>query len=218
MATTFEMTVTQALVELKTLNDRIEKAIAGATFIIAICPSTEPRSKDDYEKDITASFQKVNDLIIRRDAIKAALITSNATTNVVVGGQEMTVAVAIDRKQHANEMRKLLLKEMSRQTKNAVNNYRTMKANVESNARTMLKNMGVSQSGIISVMDGSADTNNASMTAYKAYIESNPIELIDPLDMTAKMEALEKELADFDAEVDVALSVKNATTVIKGEY
>lgn len=208
--TEFEMTVTQALVELKTLDDRIRKAITEATFIVAICPSNEPKSQEEIETSIKASYQKANDLIARRDAIKDALIISNAQTVLTVGGEEMSVAVAIDRKKSANELRRTLLREMGRQSSYAVNNFRTMTTNIESNARNLLKTMGVKPD--------EATDNDTAMAAYRAYLEANKVVLVDPLDITAVMEKLADKLDTFDRDVDVALSVKNATTIIKGSY
>ena len=52
----------------------------------------------------------------------------------------------------------------------------------------------------------------------QTYIENNTYDLIDPLDITKVMEALDAEINEFNAEVDAALSVSNALTVIEFEY
>lgn len=44
------------------------------------------------------------------------------------------------------------------------------------------------------------------------------MELIDPVNILEKIEALEVEIADFTTEVDSALSVSNALTEITVEY
>lgn len=85
-----------------------------------------------------------------------------------------------------------------------------MTTNIESNARNLLKTMGVKP-------EEAAD-NDTAMAAYRAYLEANKVVLIDPLDITAVMEKLADKLDTFDRDVDVALSVKNATTIIKGSY
>lgn len=54
--------------------------------------------------------------------------------------------------------------------------------------------------------------------ARKSYIEANTMELIDPVNILEKIEALEVEIADFTTEVDSALSVSNALTEITVEY
>lgn len=208
--TEFEMTVTQALVELKTLDDRIQKAIQDGTFIVAILPSSEPRSVDEITTSIKASYQKVTDLIARRDAIKDALIVSNAATYVSINGEKMSVAVAIDRKKSGNALRRLLLREMGSQSTRAVSNYRTMSANIESNGRSLVKSLGVNP--------GEMTDNSAAMSAYKAYLETNKVELVDPLKLTDVMEKLANDLDAFDRDVDVALSVSNAVTLIRGSY
>jgi hypothetical protein len=55
-------------------------------------------------------------------------------------------------------------------------------------------------------------------TLRKTYIENNTYDLIDPLDVAKIMEALDAEINEFNAEVDAALSVSNALTVIEFEY
>lgn len=52
----------------------------------------------------------------------------------------------------------------------------------------------------------------------KTYIENNKYDLIDPLDVASIMEKLENEINEFETEVDAALSVSNALTVIEFEY
>ena len=212
--TEFEMTVTQALVELKTLNDRIKKAIDDGVFILAIVPANEAKKPSEIEESIKASYQKVTDLMARRDAIKDALIQSNSVTTIDVAGKTMTVAVAIDRKQAANELRRMLLRTMIDQSKRASNTYRTMTTNVESNARTLLKSMGVPSGN----PNDATEENEAGMAAYKAYIEANKPVMLDPLKLNELMDKTFDELEAFDRDVDVALSVKNAVTIIKGEY
>ncbi|MPM29868.1 hypothetical protein SDC9_76409 [bioreactor metagenome] len=82
------MTVHKALAELKIIDDRIQKAISGGTFCIANKHSNEKINGvpvDDFKKTMQGSFDKASDLITRRNAIKRAVVNSNATTQVKVG-------------------------------------------------------------------------------------------------------------------------------------
>ncbi|MFS0576896.1 hypothetical protein AB1K83_14750 [Sporosarcina sp. 179-K 3D1 HS] len=101
MTTTRTMSIHRALSELKTLNDRIAKAIREADFIATDRKSAQKfngLSIDEYEKTIQAGFDKAVSLIERRNRIKDAIVQSNAVTEVVVAGETMTVAKAIERK------------------------------------------------------------------------------------------------------------------------
>lgn len=79
-----KMLVTQALNELKLLDDRINKAINDAVLVIAAKRSEKKvnpnLTKEDFEIRAKAGYQSVLDLIERRKKIKAAVVTSNAVT------------------------------------------------------------------------------------------------------------------------------------------
>lgn len=60
------------------------------------------------------------------------------------------------------------------------------------------------------------DTNDSTYTAIRDQVENaNKFELIDPNSLAAAIETLETEIDDFKANVDVELSVANATTNIE---
>ena len=82
-----KMLVTQALDErdllVKKINDKIEKA----SFIDTIKPNEdkvfEKRiKKEDYVKEATAAYQQITDLIERFQTIDAAIVDSNAKTEI----------------------------------------------------------------------------------------------------------------------------------------
>ena len=84
----------------KTLKDRIPKAIQEADFIDTDRKSAQKINGlpiEDYEKTIQAGFDKAVSLIERRNLLKDAIVQSNAITEVVVAGETMTVAKAIER-------------------------------------------------------------------------------------------------------------------------
>ena len=111
MTTTQTMSIHRALSELKTLKDRIPKAIQEADFIATDRKSAQKingLSIEDYEKTIQAGFDKAVSLIERRNQLKDAVVQSNAVTEVVVAGETMTVAKAIERKSSIAYEEKLL--------------------------------------------------------------------------------------------------------------
>ena len=60
--------------------------------------------------------------------------------------------------------------------------------------------------------------SDAMKALRKTYIENNTYDLIDPLNVTKLIEDLSNEVDNFNIEVDAALSVSNAVTVIEIEY
>jgi hypothetical protein len=95
-----KMLVTQALDErdllVKKINDKIEKA----SFIDTIKPNEdkvfEKRvKKEDYVKEATAAYQQITDLIERFQTIDAAIVDSNAKTEISTSYGKFTVAGVI---------------------------------------------------------------------------------------------------------------------------
>ena len=94
-----KMTIHRALAELKTIDSRIEKAISETRFCRSNKHSNEKingKSIDDYIAETKSAYESINDLIRRRNAMKRAVVLSNAITNVTVGDEVMTVAEAIE--------------------------------------------------------------------------------------------------------------------------
>lgn len=201
------MSVTQALVELKTLDARITKKI-GASKYITVYSKQSPESVEDMSKAIQAAYQSVKDLIDRRNAIKNAVVLSNATTPVTVNGVQYTVAEAIDMKSHGMTYSVALLEQMATQMVSAQRNFTQLATSVENKAL----DLGKTAAGV-----ADADAAKAS-DVYANYIENNPVKMVDPLDLVNFTQKLADEVDAFNAGVDVALSIVNASTMITIKY
>jgi hypothetical protein len=46
------------------------------------------------------------------------------------------------------------------------------------------------------------------------YIENNTFDLVDPIGVSGKIQELENEINEFEAEIDAVLSTSNAMTMI----
>lgn len=208
------MTIHKALAELKIIDSRIERSIDDAQFCVANKHSNEKISGmtiKDAENNMIGCYDKASSLITRRNAIKRAVVLSNAQTTVKIGEREYTVTEAIEMKNHGIEYDELLLAELKDQ-------YLDAKA-------MLLKENGQSLSDradkFVVDMYGTKDVKvnpDDVEKARKSFIESNTYDLIDPLDMQKKIEELETRISEFKAEVDAALSVSNAITEITVEY
>lgn len=216
--TTEKMTVHKALAELKTMDDRISKSIRDTTYVLAVKHSAEKingMTVANFKEKMKSGYQKATDLIARRDAMKRAVVLSNATTKVKVGENEYTVAEAIEMKNHGMEFRKALLNSMNTA-------YVKAQAELERNSGETLEKKA--ERYVLDVIaaqpkDSKMTVDSEAMkTLRKTYIENNTYDLIDPMDVAKIMENLDAEINEFNAEVDAALSVSNALTVIEFQY
>lgn len=213
-----KMTIHRALSELKTMDDRIIKAIDDVTYVLAVKHSAEKIQGvpvADFKENIKSGYQKVQSLMARRDAMKRAVVLSNANTRVTVGDKEYTVAEAIEMKNHGMEYKRYLRNKL-------VSQQRTAQANLDTNSGETLEKKA--EQYVLSVIgaqpkDSKMSVDSEAMKALrKTYIENNTYDLIDPLGVTKIMESLMDEINEFETEVDAALSVSNSLTVIEFEY
>lgn len=213
MATVEKMTIHKALCELKILDSRINNAISSARFCLANKHSNEKVNGvtvEEYQETMKASYNKASDLIRRREAIKRAVVLSNAKTIVKIGGKEYTVAEAIEMNNHGINLKLQLKNAMKKQYDSAMTAIISKNSVVDDKATEYVV-------GLFGQKE-SKTANEEYEKARKSYIEANTMELIDPVNILEKIEALEVEIADFTTEVDSALSVSNALTEITVEY
>lgn len=218
MATMEKMTVHKALAELKTIDARIHRAITEGTYVMAVKHSAEKINGvtiDKFKENMKINYQKVTDLIARRNAMKRAVVLSNANTKIRVGENEYTVAEAIDMKNHGMEFNDRLRSVIAMQNVNAQNELnRNSGETIEKRAEQYVLSVIGAQP-----KDSKMSVDNEAMKALrKTYIENNTYDLIDPINVTKVMEELEAEINEFNTEIDAALSVSNALTVIEFEY
>lgn len=212
--TTEKMSVHKALCELKTLDSRITKSIGDTKYVFANKHSNNKvngMSISAYCDEIKAGYQRATDLIKRRDAIKRAVVLSNASTKVTIDGKEYTVAEAIEMKNHGIQMFQSLLKRLE-------HDNRAARAEANQNNGDMLE---IRADEYIKSLYGNTDMKNASDEIKKVradFISAQTFEIIDPIGITGEMERLEKMINGFMVDIDSALSVSNALTEITIEY
>lgn len=199
------MSVTQALPELKLLDKRLEKVTETIQGWCRVSHNGAPVDKDKHKKETEANLQSFMDLLKRRDAIKRAIILSNAKTPVKIGSFEGTVAEAIEYK-YSIRVKRDLLSNMKETLQAKRLEYEQQKANVDSRLERLLQ----------SELGKDVKTNPETITALtNSFRENNKVELVDPLDLAARISSLEEELDSFETNVDWVLSQANATTFIE---
>ena len=205
-----KMLVTQALNELKLLDDRINKAINDAVLVIAAKRSEKKvnpnLTKEEFEIRAKAGYQSVLDLIERRKKIKAAVVTSNAVTKITVHGEEMTVAEAIERK-GTIDYEVSLLRQMQSQwgVQNREMNMQNlrMEERIDKYIETFVGK------------DTSKSKDNELEAMIKPMRESGEYALVDPLSIEKKITDLDDYIKGFRSEVDAVLQISNCNTWIE---
>lgn len=212
------MTVHKALAELKVIDDRINKAITSGTYVVANKHSNQKihgMTIDEFKTQMQADFKKVSDLIARRNAIKRAVVASNAVTKVKVGDTEYTVAEAIEMKNHGMEFKDYFMRAISTQ-------YVRAKNELDLNSGDPLEKRA--EQYVLSVIqaqpkDSKMAVDSDAMKNLRAqYIKDNQYDIIDPIGVKNVIDGLDTEVSEFLTEVDAALSVSNAITVLDIEY
>lgn len=212
--TTEKMTIHEALSELKVIGKRIEKEIDRSIFVYTNKHSnTKINGKkiEEYENDIKSTYQKITDLIKRREAIKKAVTQSNAVTKINISGQEMTVAEAIEYKNTGITFKQRLLEDITEQ-------YEMVTERINTNNGD---NLETKADDYVSRMYGNKDTgvdNSVIESAKATYIANNTLDIIDPLNVSKIITELSDDIDRFESKVDSALSVSNATTTIEVSY
>lgn len=209
------MTVHKALCELKMLDKRINESIMSAEFCRANKHSNvkiDGGTIAEYEAAAVSKYQSTMDMIVRRDAIKRAVVASNAATEVTIGGNRYTVADAVELRRHGLSYRRTLLQAMTLQLKRVRSTIEQKNGEELTRAADKMVEVYYGRQ-----TDVKAITEEMKATREK-FIEDNTYELLDPIRIENRIRELDKEITAFETEVDSALSVSNAVTEITVSY
>jgi len=208
-----KMTIHQALCELKILDSRIGNEIRSGQFVGTTKHAAQKvgsQTVRDFSENAKASMDKINDLIARYNAIKKAVVLSNATTKVRVGDEEYSVAEAIAMKNHGMDYYKALYNAVSFQLNRADMNVKAENDTLEAKADSYVQSTY-----------GNKDNkgNSAEIAQVRAsYMEPLVVEIVDPVNAREFIKQLNDKFDTFSASVDSAISVSNAITEIEISY
>lgn len=202
------LTLTKALVELKLLSKRIKKRL-DTLEPVAVKKGTKfeasVKSQAEFELDTKASWQALHDLMARRRKIKTALVMANASTNVEIAGEKMTIAEAIERKNMLDVEREIA--------------HRTRYKLVAAQGKVDQHNLEV-EGKLLKLLEATYAKRESQLSKEgydriaKPFQESNEAKLVDPLNCEKTVQEMEERIEQFFAEVDVCLSIANARTEI----
>jgi hypothetical protein len=208
------ISLTRALAEVKTLEDRIQKAILTAKFIDVVQGTAETpvdrafRSKEELAARIQGDFQSIEALAARRAAMKAAITKANVVTLVKVGERTMTIADAVALKQ-ALFLHQLLLDAMKQSQLQGTRQVEVLAKQLDEKIERLVQN---------SFQNVSKVSEEQFQSVKKPQAEAFEPKLLDPLRLNDKIRALESQLEDIQLNLDFALSEVNARTDVEISY
>jgi malonyl CoA-acyl carrier protein transacylase len=194
-----KLTVTRALIKLKTLNARINKNIP---LINIVTISQNGKKMTNTSNNV---LQQVQDLIEYRSKLKSALAISNATEKIIVAGDEYTVAAAIERKRTI-ETEKELLRHLESQYATCQSKLETLRNDAENRAERLI----MTEAG----KDSRSTDPNKVKELREAFLAGYKYELEDSFNMKDLLPAFRKRIEDFEGDIDAALSEKAGQTTL----
>lgn len=209
-----KISVTRALVELKRLNDKITTA-AQQTFVGRSIGKNNNlkmvgvnQTKEAFEAEAVANMQKVTKLIENREALKSAIVISNATTKVNVAGREMSVAEAIELKTSV-AFKEVLLSNLRHQLNTQKNQVDISNTRLEEDIQKLINtHVGADKS---KVDQASIEVLTESQKKLKEQT------LVDPCNCEKLISKLQEEINVVRSELDFILSESNSRTEISVE-
>jgi hypothetical protein len=205
-------TITRALAEQTMLKDKHQKEVMKLNLIAVKQGAKIRKPNSSYdEKSFTdqakQTYQSVLDIERRILEIKNKIDMSNFTTKIKIGETEMTVQEALNMKRliDLKKTRLMYLKNMKQKAQSDFD------AGIEENRRRIEK---MSQDQI---SGGAAKAGDAEKEIVESVEKIYKIEFIDPVSLTEEIENLEKEITEFDNNIDYVLSESNSTTYIEVE-
>ncbi len=135
-----KMTIHRALSELKLIDAKIEKQTAE---IVPVGVFQKGKlilgyiTEAEFSAAAKSKYDSVTDLIIRKGAIKSAIVQANSVTIVTVAGKEMTIADAINQKA-AIKFTKALIEKLKAYHRAALADLNNRNATVEQNMQNIL--------------------------------------------------------------------------------
>lgn len=208
------MTVHEALSEIKVASKRVTATLLDMNVVTANRKNATKINGIEPEKfnaQAKADFQSVTDLWKRLTAMKAAIATYNASQRITVGDKEYTIAEAIYMKEYGMPLKQTIVNTLNKQYQRAVDKVTTENSD---------SRLGATAERLATASFGSKDKADAVemerfITTYK---ENNQFVLIDPVNVKAVITELQSEIDTFEAKVDSAIQIANATNTITIEY
>lgn len=205
-----EITLTEALATLKVLRSKQDTLSRTGTFVgVASRDKVGSTDKAVASSQFQSEFDRLKAISDQIAEIGAKLYEANATTKVVIAGKTYTLAEAIFRKSNTSSEA-----ERIRLMKSALARAEAIAAKAMESAEKR------ADAQVDSLLAGRTKDDSVAAMAVnmrKELIAAEKIEIVDPNGLAKFILEAEDSLVTFATEVDVAISLVNATTKITVE-
>lgn len=212
--------ITQALDEKQLLIKKINAKIHNASFVDTKRRNeetvfTKKMTEEEFRQKAESAYQQIQDLIARYEKISAAILASNAATMIQTSYGSLTVAAAIALRDRLRaregydkemEFEKNLEQRMTMQYKQNQIIVDEKNGRLAETAESMRMSIFGKES---------KNREDKPLEVVNEYVKENTVELIDPLDIHAKIEASRMRRETLLTELDTQIKVSNATTYIE---
>ena len=208
-----QISVTRGLVQLKRLEDKIQRDIRMISEFVTVNKVQENNvlngtmTRKQYNEHVKTKWQSLMDKISLRQEIKDEIVKSNANTVVTIAGKKYTIAQAIEKKNNIEKFEKPISAMLNGAYAKALNSVEMKNDEVVENAEKNFFGRGEERR--------KNESNKDLLDAMEIYINSRKFEIIDPLNIKKLKEEFENGILDFIAEVDQVLTESNSTTMIQ---
>ena len=202
-----EITLTEALATLKVLRAKQDNLVRTGAFVgVSARDKVGSQTKEVASAQFQSEFDRLKAFSAKIQEIGAKLYEANSKTTVVIAGKTYTLAEAIYRKSHASEEAeriRILKAALQRAEATAAKAKETVEKRADQQVETLLAGR-------------SKDTSVADLAVEMRtkLVADEKIEIVDPNRLADYLLAAEEDLVSFSTEVDVAISLVNATTKI----
>ncbi len=204
-----KITITEALVKLKTLESRINKGLADLTVVTAKKASsgniTNFMTEAEFVAKAQSSYQSVVDLMTLRSNIKAQIAEANAKTIVTICGIDYTVTRAIEKK-NSIHFEESLIDTLQDRLSIALSQASVYDKQAEQRANNYVE---------ITLGGDKKNKVDEAQELYDTFFNKDRGVLVDPLKVIDLITEREKSVSDFLEEVDTKLVISNSTTFIE---
>lgn len=197
------ISVTQALSELKLVRKRIDNVVDGVEFT-TLKKANDLLDVTKFSAKATAAHQSFTDLLARYNALKAAIVKSNATTHVTIAGTTYTIAEAVERKRTIEFERDLLTRfqhQFTRVKEDFEAHQRNEQARVERLLTTELAKDAKTNVEVIQQLTAT-------------FLAQNKATIVDPLNLADLIRTMTESIENFETKVDYILSESNGRTML----
>lgn len=212
-----EITLTEALAELKLYDKKILKKLSELqhTGIVDYKQGSSKVLKnsniieDEFKKSAQSLLDSLNSLIANRKKLKAKIAETNAATKININGKEYTIVEAIERKNSLGQEKELI---------NILEtNYESVRYNVEN----INKKAEEEVDRLLEAKLSGESKNTPAEEINKLrnlLLQNKTAEIFDPLNIKTFIENFTDDIDEFERQVDVALSIINARTILSIDF